>query len=84
MSFFLSYNFLNLVNVPTRVQGSSSSIIIDHCYIRKNDTNSFEISINNNTISDHYGIEILQKYVPPCVPPYLSVGKGNFLTIHWV
>jgi hypothetical protein len=52
-----SYDFINIINCPTRIQGNSSTCI-DHCYTNNKD--NLEFVINKNRISDHFGIELYQ------------------------
>ena len=52
-----SHNYINIVDFPTRVQKDSSTII-DHCYT--NMQNTVLINVNQNSISDHFGLEVSQ------------------------
>ena len=70
-----SYCYTNIVVEPTRVQGASSTCL-DHCYT--NSEHNVQIKINKNTLSDHYGIEIIQRSIKP-VNKKFDVTKRKFL-----
>ena len=70
-----SYCYTNIVDEPTRVQGSSSTCL-DHCYT--NSKHNVQIKINKNTLSDHYGLDIMQHTIKPDNKKF-DVKKRKFL-----
>ena len=71
-----SYCLVNLIHEPTRVQGLSATCL-DHCYT--NCEQKVQIKINKNTLSDHFGLEILQN-TPKQEIKNFDVKKRKFLT----